>query len=221
MTNPFGPQNPQDPQNPQNGWSSIPDPQDGGTVDPRNPYGTTGASGASGTPAAPDASGTWQGTTPQQPYGQSAQPEVPAAPPANPYAQPQIPAQPTDPYGQGGYQQAGYQQAGYQQAGYQQPGYQQPQYAPQPQSYVASKSMVVAILLALFLGGFGIHNFYLGYNKDGGLQLAGTILGWALSGLFVGFILVFAVAGWIIFNIFQIATRAGKYATDAQGVPLQ
>lgn len=35
----------------------------------------------------------------------------------------------------------------------------------------AGKEKIVAILLAFFLGGFGIHNFYLGESKKGVLRL--------------------------------------------------
>lgn len=73
------------------------------------------------------------------------------------------------------YQQPGYQQPGYQQA-YQQPGYQQQAYQPfgqQPGVFDAGpsgKSRGVAALLAILLGGLGIHYFYL--NKP----MAGVIM---------------------------------------------
>ncbi|MGN0820653.1 MAG: TM2 domain-containing protein [Akkermansia sp.] len=40
----------------------------------------------------------------------------------------------------------------------------------------APKSRLTYILLALFLGGFGIHNFYAGYNRNGLIQLLLTVL---------------------------------------------
>ena len=40
----------------------------------------------------------------------------------------------------------------------------------------APKSRLTYILLALFLGGFGIHNFYAGYNRKGLIQLLLTVL---------------------------------------------
>lgn len=40
-----------------------------------------------------------------------------------------------------------------------------------------SKSHVVAGLLAIFLGTFGVHKFYLGYNQAGFVMLAVTVLG--------------------------------------------
>lgn len=42
------------------------------------------------------------------------------------------------------------------------------------------KSKIVAALLAFFLGGFGIHRFYMGQKKQGFMQLGGTIVGIAL-----------------------------------------
>ena len=40
-----------------------------------------------------------------------------------------------------------------------------------------SKSHVVAGLLAIFLGMFGVHKFYLGCNQSGFVMLAVTVLG--------------------------------------------
>lgn len=40
-----------------------------------------------------------------------------------------------------------------------------------------SKSHVVAGLLAIFLGVFGVHKFYLGSNQSGFVMLAATVLG--------------------------------------------
>jgi TM2 domain-containing membrane protein YozV len=42
--------------------------------------------------------------------------------------------------------------------------------APQP------KSRVVFVLLGIFLGIFGVHNFYAGYTKRGAIQLVATVL---------------------------------------------
>ena len=104
----------------------------------------------------------------------------PAAQPynPNPYAS-QQPAQPF--YGQPTYGQADYTQSAqppyYQQQAqprYEQPSYNQPpiyaqqtyyQAAQQQPGYgYAQKSKIVAGLLGLFLGGLGVHNFYLGYT---------------------------------------------------------
>lgn len=48
-----------------------------------------------------------------------------------------------------------------------------------------SKSKIAAGLLAIFLGGFGIHKFYLGYTTPAVIMLVGGLIG------FCGSILVF------------------------------
>ncbi len=72
----------------------------------------------------------------------------------------------------------GSQQQSYTQGQQQSQSYQQP-YVAQP--YVETKDHVAAGLLAIFLGAFGIHKFYLGYNTAGFVMLAVTILGSLLS----------------------------------------
>ena len=43
------------------------------------------------------------------------------------------------------------------------------------------KSRLVYIILAIFLGGFGVHNFYAGYTKNAVIQLLLTLLlGWTV-----------------------------------------
>ncbi len=53
-------------------------------------------------------------------------------------------------------------------------------YAPTPfpinAGYIPRKSRVVFVLLAIFMGVFGAHNFYAGYNKRGVIQLCITVL---------------------------------------------
>lgn len=46
---------------------------------------------------------------------------------------------------------------------------------------VAEKDHVIAGLLAIFLGCFGIHKFYLGYNNAGFIMLAVTVIGSLLT----------------------------------------
>lgn len=38
------------------------------------------------------------------------------------------------------------------------------------------KTRVVFVLLGIFLGIFGVHNFYAGYTKKGAIQLVATVL---------------------------------------------
>lgn len=120
----------------------------------------------------------------------------PAAQPynPNPYAS-QQPAQPF--YGQPTYGQPDYTQSAqppyYQQQAqprYDQPSYNQPpiyaqqtyyQAAQQQPGYgYAQKSKIVAGLLGLFLGGLGVHNFYLGYTGKAVAQLLLTLIGWII-----------------------------------------
>lgn len=123
----------------------------------------------------------------------------PAAQPynPNPYAS-QQPAQPAQPfYGQPTYGQPDYTQSAqppyYQQQAQprcEQPSYNQPpiyaqqtyyQAAQQQPGYgYAQKSKIVAGLLGLFLGGLGVHNFYLGYTGKAVAQLLLTLIGWII-----------------------------------------
>jgi TM2 domain-containing membrane protein YozV len=55
------------------------------------------------------------------------------------------------------------------------------------------KSPIVAGLLALFLGGLGIHKFYLGYNQEGVILLVATIISWILTVVVIGVLGLMAV----------------------------
>ncbi|MFC0266325.1 TM2 domain-containing protein [Alloscardovia macacae] len=162
----------------------------------------------------------------QQPYAQA-------------YAQPQPPQQP--PYGQVPPQQqyAGAQSGPYaQQQGvpYGQPQYAQPQagpYAQQPYAqaqpqYVAygmqgqplivgNKNKVLAAVLAFFLGGFGVHNFYLGRTGRGIAQLLMCTIGWLL--IIPPFIA--GIWAFVEFILILVAAPGTTYHQDAQGFELQ
>lgn len=69
------------------------------------------------------------------------------------------------------------------------------------------KSKMVAGLLGLFLGAYGIHNFYLGNTKKGIIQIVVTIVTCGIGGLW-GF-------------IEGIMILCGKVTTDFNGVPLK
>ena len=79
------------------------------------------------------------------------------------------PQQPQDPYRQSPYQQIPYQPNPYQPNPYMPGAYQQ--------SSLRAKDHVAAGLLRIFLGMFGIHKFYLGYNTPGFIMLGVTVLG--------------------------------------------
>lgn len=64
------------------------------------------------------------------------------------------------------------------------------------------KSRLAYILLAFFLGGFGVHNFYAGYTKKAVWQLLLMILlGW--TG-----VVALAVGIWIIVEMCTVAVSA-------------
>ena len=117
------------------------------------------------------------------------------------------------PYGaQPGFTQPGFEQAAYAagQQAYGQPGYSQPAYG-QPVVAGPPKQWIVALLLGLFFGGFGVHNFYLGYTNRAIIQLILTII---VIGAPV-------TAVWVLIELIMILMRSGSYGYDAQGQPLQ
>lgn len=69
------------------------------------------------------------------------------------------------------------------------------------------KSKMVAGLLGIFLGGWGIHNFYLGFTKKAINQIIVSLVTCGIGGIW-GF-----VEGILIL--------CGKIDTDADGNPLQ
>jgi len=68
------------------------------------------------------------------------------------------------------------------------------------------KSKMVAGLLGIFLGSFGVHNFYLGFTKKGILQIVLTVVTCGIAGIW-GF-----VEGILILT--------GSINKDSNGVPL-
>ena len=83
---------------------------------------------------------------------------------------------------------------------YQQPGFAQQNFGVAP-GY-QQKSRLVYIILAIFLGGLGIHNFYAGHTTNGVIQL---VLGIFFCGT-VSWI-------WAIIDIITVTT-------DSNGVPM-
>lgn len=83
--------------------------------------------------------------------------------------------------------------------------------APSAAPQVSDKKKIVALLLAIFLGQLGIHNFYLGYTKKGIIQLCVSLL---LSWTYVA-----PLAIWIWALVEGINAFQGKLP-DADGRPL-
>lgn len=166
-----------------------------------------------------------QPAQPAQPsYGQDAaqqtqgygapQPAAYAQPAAGSYGQPQYgqPAQPAAGYGQ----QPGYGQA------YQQPNaYAQPQYTAAPYAaapvWQSSKSKLAAGLLGIFLGGLGVHNFYLGNTGKAVAQLLLTLVGWILLGLGP---IAAAIWGFVEGIIILCSKPGSPWHKDANGYEL-
>lgn len=83
-----------------------------------------------------------------------------------------------------------------------------PAYAPPVnQAFPGQKDSLVAGLLGIFLGGFGVHRFYLGFNTIGILQLVVTFLTCGIGSIW-GF-----VEGILIL--------AGSMDEDSEGRPLK
>ncbi len=145
-------------------------------------------------PFEPQEAATQQAPGAQQPYGQQ--------PDGAQQAQQQYAYQPyaQQPYTQQSYsQQDSAQQPGAQQAYNQYQPYQQPYYGAQ---VVRTKDHVAAGLLAIFLGSFGVHKFYLGYNSAGFVMLAVTIVGSLLTlGIAAGVMCIIAFIEGIIYLV--------------------
>lgn len=98
----------------------------------------------------------------------------------------------------------------------QQPGYNAP---------VQGKSRVVAGLLNLFLGGFGVGDFYLGYTQYGiykiVISVAILVLGFLDLGFLSTIITLLSYVWSVVLLVVAIMTFMGKwiYEKDANGVP--
>ena len=136
---------------------------------------------------------------------------APQPDPASPSSQPNPGPAPYSADANPGYQQQP-PQPPYGAPGYQQPP-QQPYYPPQPNYpvYTEQKSRIAAGLLGIFLGAFGVHNFYLGYTGKAVAQLVIT--------------LITCGAGAVVTEIWGliegIMILCGSISTDSQGIPLK
>jgi len=80
--------------------------------------------------------------------------------------------------------------------------------SPIAQGYTENKSKLVAGLLGIFIGGLGIHNFYLGYQQKAITQLLLSTIGFIIIGPIIAGI-------WGLIEGIQILT--GTIETDAKG----
>jgi TM2 domain-containing membrane protein YozV len=84
---------------------------------------------------------------------------------------------------------------------------------PNPNPMLEPKSKLVAGILAIFVGGLGIHNFYLGYTQRGLIQLLLSTIGALLIvGPFISWL-------WALIEAIQIFT--GEINKDAYGTKLK
>jgi TM2 domain-containing membrane protein YozV len=86
------------------------------------------------------------------------------------------------------------------------------------QSGAPSKSKLIAGVLGVFLGQFGVHNFYLGFRKKAIFQLALFVVGYVMSGS-IGTLFVLAAVVWGIIDGIQILS--GSSTANASGNPLR
>ncbi|MCI6573780.1 MAG: TM2 domain-containing protein [Actinomycetaceae bacterium] len=98
-------------------------------------------------------------------------------------------------------------------SGYTQAPYGAPAYGGQPNQFsqppaIGLRSRLVAGLLGIFLGGLGIHRFYLGYTSIGIIQIVVSIFTLGLGSL------------WGFIEGIMILARANSFQHDANGRPL-
>ncbi|MFF2245953.1 TM2 domain-containing protein [Arthrobacter sp. NPDC058130] len=130
------------------------------------------------------------------------------------YGNPQQPQPPMPPQPYPGQQYQGYLPAT--QPPYQMHYPQMSQQAPMPNlayGYAQPKSRLVAGLLGIFLGGLGVHRFYLGYTTIGIIQILLTV--------FVGIFTFGLVALWGFVEGIMIFAGASYFRNDATGIPLR
>lgn len=152
-----------------------------------------------------------QGPAPSPAADPFQMPPPPRAPEPQPYSEPsQAHSNYNNQYQQ---EQPQYQPPQYQ---YQPPQYQQPQYNTPPVGYV-QKSRLAAGLLAFLLGTFGVHNFYLGFNTRGTVQLIVALAG----GLLTCGVATVAVAVWAFIEAVMLLSAQPSRMYDANGVILR
>ena len=96
-----------------------------------------------------------------------------------------------------------------------------PKGMPYQNTYVEQKSRVAAGLLGIFLGGFGVHNFYLGKTTRAIIQLIVTIVGILLSVVVVCAFACAAMGIWGLIEGILILSGSAGYTVDGRGVPLR
>ena len=80
------------------------------------------------------------------------------------------------------------------------------------------KSRILAAILALLVGSLGVHNFYLGYNSKGVIQLVLTIIGYIFTLILIGYVLIAIVNCWAFIE--AIMLFIGSIKVDGEGKEL-
>lgn len=83
------------------------------------------------------------------------------------------------------------------------------------------KSKLAAGLLGIFLGGFGVHNFYLGYMTKAIIQVCMGAGGFLLSFLTCGITAFATLAAGIWGLVEGIMILSGSIKVDGKGIPLK
>jgi TM2 domain-containing membrane protein YozV len=109
--------------------------------------------------------------------------QVPPAPPAPPTAPPAPPAAPAAPSGA----------------------------APQASPFAGEKNKLVAGILGILLGAFGVHKFYLGYTKEGIIMIAVTFVSFGMLAW------VTSIVGLVEGILYLIKTDEDFHATYVAG----
>lgn len=145
-------------------------------------------------------------------YDENGLPVKGAMPKANPYyappascATPQPPLQPQVPIPQPMSQQFAHVPA--------------PQQSFLPAYPAVQKNRILAVFAAFLFGSFGLHNFYLGYNKRGLIQLSLMLFGCMTFWLLIGFVPIMIVSVWAFVDFIMLILGTPPYDRDANGMP--
>lgn len=150
---------------------------------------------------------------PARPMGDPFQMPPPPRAPEPEVSHPQGHQSPEPPYQPPQYQPPQYQYQASQQTYY--PNY-TPQYNTPPVGY-AQKSRLAAGLLAIMLGVFGVHSFYLGFNTRGTIQLVLSLAG----GLLTCGVATVAVAIWAFIEGVMLLSAQPSRMYDGNNVILR
>jgi TM2 domain-containing membrane protein YozV len=78
------------------------------------------------------------------------------------------------------------------------------------------KSMAVAYVLAIFLGTFGAHRFYVGKTGTAITQLVLTVLGYLTLIILIGSFLLIAVGIWVLVDLFLLHNYVRRLNEDIE-----